>query len=130
MKTCKECNNCYKETILNNEICKTCEVYNKYDDEWFYKKLNEYIYKTGFRTEDLLWIISEDLKPILLEKQHKHRGWCVEGLMAKDIDWIYHVENIPEDEEIDYQRIIAIIYDIKIVYTDELKNTAILIKVR
>lgn len=126
MKTCKECNNyIHGNTRLNDNMCKECELYSM---DWFSHKLDLFQSKTGIMDlSKIRWIISEDLKDLLLRK-HMYSEYCKVGILAKGFD--KYIGEISSQVVIKHMKVIAIIFDILVAYTDELKDQVILIEVR
>ena len=103
--------------------------YDKYSAEWFIDKLDNYVYKTGAREEELMWVISEDLISILLKRNDLNEYRQI-GVFAADIhNQLYKDGNTPDIFKIN-KKVVATILKVLCIYTDELKDTVILIKVR
>lgn len=105
------------------------ETYEKYSTEWFLDKLDNYIYKTGARPEELIWVISEDLISVLLKRNDLNEYRQI-GVFAADIHTkLYKSGNRLDGFKIS-NKVVATILNILCIYTDELKDQVILIKVR
>lgn len=102
--------------------------YDKYSTEWFLDKLDNYIYKTGARPEELMWIISEDLIPVLLRRKGLEQ-YCQIDVFAKDIhNQLYKNESTLDAFKIS-KKVVATILNIVCVYTGELKDQVIIVNV-
>lgn len=104
------------------------ETYEKYSIYWFSHKLDLFQSKTGIMDESKIrWVISEDLKDLLLRK-HMYSEYCEVGILSRKFD--KYVKEVSSQVVIKHMKVIAIIFDILVEYTDELKDQVILIKVR